>query len=499
MITKEKNEVKINDVLASGKTNKQDFPEFSGGGLPAATTQDLSHLFFESPTSRPDGIFQPLLFGVAKLLQEKGVSQENLKSALLIFTVINSPKLGYPLSLQLMPEDPLLAISLLDHCVSLAPVDSTIEFQKLKPEHLFINTGSTYQNRCIVCPDSNGFSKVIADIKLLLTRGHSTRQEIVTKKYDIGLVEYKAQWPISFIGVAAGKKGSDLNHPAILKVPVKANPNLTEQNLPALTGVRNGAIVPILRNRKAFERLKHRPVEIPFANLLFSSLVSAGGDHIDIKMTILVKMISICSIINQPEPVTNEEIGAYIYKTDIETVRMWLSRGSESQVGSNDGSPLIATKVDYFLAKLLLNDLLTTRNIYLNERQQRIYETLRRINMVKLSTSFIKKEDNIEILANISRHSGYWAAREKVFEEVNNDGGKDLSLSIVNNELVELMDMGILDRSKPPKSRHFGYYVMTLDLGGSISLPNPSDISDPVFIGAPVDVVNPLTGQTEKI
>jgi hypothetical protein len=216
-------------------------------------------------------------------------------------------------------------------------------------------------------------------------------------------------------------------------------------------------------------------------------------------MTILVKMISICSIINQPEPVTNEEIGAYIYKTDIETVRMWLSRGSESQVGSNDGSPLIATKVDYFLAKLLLNDLLTTRNIYLNERQQRIYETLRRINMVKLSTSFIKKEDNIEILANISRHSGYWAAREKVFEEVNNDGGKDLSLSIVNNELVELMDMGILDRSKPPKSRHFGYYVMTLDLGGSISLPSPSEINDPVFIGAPVDVVNPLTGQTEKI
>jgi hypothetical protein len=49
MTTKEKNAVKRIDVLASGKTNKQDFPEFSAGGLSATTTQDLSHLFFESP------------------------------------------------------------------------------------------------------------------------------------------------------------------------------------------------------------------------------------------------------------------------------------------------------------------------------------------------------------------------------------------------------------------------------------------------------------------
>jgi len=90
-----------------------------------------------------------------------------------------------------------------------------------------------------VCPDENGFSKVSQDIKFMLTRGHTTRQEIVNKKFDIGLVEYKAQWPISFIGVAAGKKGRDFNHPAILKVPVKANPGLMQQNLPAVIGAEN--------------------------------------------------------------------------------------------------------------------------------------------------------------------------------------------------------------------------------------------------------------------
>ena len=82
---------------------------------------------------------------------------------------------------------------------------------------------------------------------------------------------------------------------------------------------------------------------------------------------------------------------------------------------------------------------------------------------------------------------------------VNNDGGQYLSLSLVYNELIDLMKMGILDRSKPPKSRHFGYYVMTLDLGGSISLPNPSEINDPIYKGAPVEIINPLSGQTEEI
>ena len=337
----------------------------------------------------------------------------------------------------------------------------------------------------------------------MLTRGHTTRQEIVNKKFDIGLVEYKAQWPISFIGVAAGKKGRDFNHPAILKVPVKANPGLMQQNLPAVIGAENDVSVPILRNRIAFERLRHRPVEIPFANQLMENFISAGGDYVDIKMAILAKMISICSIINQPDPVTKEEIGAYIYKTDTETVRNWLAKQSNLQSKSNtDGtfiSPLTATKVDYYLARLLLDGLLSTGDNYLTERQRRIYEAVKRINIGKLSTSFLKPKGNNKKLTTLSQHSKYWVAREKVFEEVNKDVGKYLSLSIVNNELVDLVDIGILERSKIPKTRHYGYYVMKLNLDSAIVLPSPSEINDPIYKDASVEIINPLTGQTEKI
>lgn len=139
---------------------KQDFPDSSTGGTLTTGIRDLSRLFYDPPTGSPDGIFQPLLCGVAMLLQEKGVSSEDLRSGLLIFTTINSSRLGYPLSLQIMPNNQLSAIGLLDHCVSLAPVNSSIEFQKVKPEHLFLNSGDHYQNKCIICPEPNGLNKV---------------------------------------------------------------------------------------------------------------------------------------------------------------------------------------------------------------------------------------------------------------------------------------------------------------------------------------------------
>jgi len=187
------NEVKVEHVkqqLKSGDIIKKDLPKFSAGGTLTTEVRDLSRLFYDPPTGRPDGIFQPLLYGVARLLQEKGVPSEDLRSGLLIFTTINSSRLGYPLSLQIVPNNELSAIGLLDHCVSLAPVNSSIEFQKVKPEHLFLNSGYHYQNKCIICPEPNGLSKVDQDINLLLTRGHAIRQEVINKKYDIIYIAY---------------------------------------------------------------------------------------------------------------------------------------------------------------------------------------------------------------------------------------------------------------------------------------------------------------------
>jgi hypothetical protein len=294
-----------------------------------------------------------------------------------------------------------------------------------------------------------------------------------------------------------------MDHPSIIRLPIRANTSPDGSKL--LLQMESGSHQPVsvFRIRKTFERLKRRPVVIPFADKLFQSLPDNGDNHVDTKMTVLSNMISLCSIINKPDPVTMEELGGYLYGTDEKTVRNWLIQTKKLDMivdtESTSEAPLTATKVDYYMAKLLLDGLLTTGSHYLTERQIRIFEAICRLNMEKLKEAMLKKDDDIKILSTISQSHGYWAKREKIYEVVNNDGGQYLSLSTVNNELIELMKMGIIDRSKPPQSRHFGYYVMTLNVGGAIPLPPPSDIEDPFYKGKPVEIINPLTGQVEKI
>jgi hypothetical protein len=82
---------------------------------------------------------------------------------------------------------------------------------------------------------------------------------------------------------------------------------------------------------------------------------------------------------------------------------------------------------------------------------------------------------------------------------INSSGREVISLTTINSELVELCKMGVVGREKPPKQRYYGYFVMTLDVERQISLPGASEIVDPVYQGKEVTVVNPITGQIEKI
>ncbi len=66
------------------------------------------------PTGRPDGVFEPLICGVAEQLMATGLPQQTLKEAFLIYMAINSARLGHPLSALLLPDDPMAAVSLLD-------------------------------------------------------------------------------------------------------------------------------------------------------------------------------------------------------------------------------------------------------------------------------------------------------------------------------------------------------------------------------------------------
>ena len=343
-----------------------------------------------------------------------GLPDQALKEAFLLYMVMNSARLGYSLSVLLMPDDPLTAISLIDRVKMLAPADSFIEFQKLKPEQLFINGGQPYRNKCIVSSDPDGFSKVMPDFEVMLTRGHTVRQEIRNRKFDVAIEEFKAEWPVSFVGIAPPMKKEHEWHPSIIRLPIKSS-----EAIPVINS--NGVFahsaysLPVQRVKKTFERLKPRRVTIPFIDQIYTTMVESSTSHVDCKMDQVAKMISVSAILNNPPHVTMEETGSYIYGTDIDAARQFLAetgRISPADAGDNGTGEITADKKDLYLAHLLLDGVISSDNTYMTERQARIYSAVRKYNLGRLSITVdpVDKGNETESLARIAKSSSCWAA-----------------------------------------------------------------------------------------
>jgi hypothetical protein len=472
-------------------------------GAMVAPMPDLSGLFFNVPTGRPDGVFEPLVCGVAEQLVAAGLPRDAQKEALLIYMAMNSAKLGYPLSLLLMPDDPLTAVSLINRVKNLAPANSFIEFQKMKPEQLFINGGAPFRNKCIVSSDPAGFSKVMSDFEMMLTRGHTVRQEIRNRKYDVSIEEFQAKWPISFIGLAPPVKREHEWHPSIIQMPIKSSdviPVMSGNGLPSHPGYS----LSVQKVKKTFERLKPRPVVIPFIDQVLTVLINSGTAHVDCKMDQMVKIISLCAIINNPPPVTIEELGSYVYDTDIQAVRQFLAgsgRISPGDIGNDSSSEITADRKDFYLAHLLLDGVIRADNTYMTERQLRVYDAVRTYNLgrLKLTVDPVDRDNEAESLARIAKSSGCWADVNRIFELMNNGSEPILAMATIYKDLMELLKNGILGRAKPPKTNHYGYFVMRLNMDQSMVLPEPSKLKISGMDEGALDIINPLTALSETI
>ena len=475
--------------------------DINHNGIGSFTTTDLSRLFFDMPASGQDGIFRPLLTGATSLLRSNGIQDTDTRAALITFLALFSIRTGYPLSVQVVNDDPAAGVKLLDHCVRLAPSDAVIELKLLKPEDIILGSKGFFNGKCIVCPDPQGFSKVIPDIELLLTRGHTSRHEIVRRKYDVTMEFHKAAWPMSFVGVATGKSSKEIFHPAVLRLPVSGGFNGGLQALQQFGSVSTaGSEFEVARLRKTFGRLRHREVTIPYLDQLRNHLEVTKCQHIDFKLAIIARMISICSIINNPPPVSELEIGSALYEVSSDQLSRWL-RKSGMNCSSIDGNEhsLTASRQDYYLAWALLDGVMATGADLLTPRQAQIFETIKEYNDGKLQMAMLKNNDDIEKIALLTHSYSYWLRKEKLFEMVNRKSDEFISLSTLNNELMALMDRGIIGRSKPPKAKYYAYYVQTFKIDGTVVLPKPQDIEDPASDGSTMRISNPITGEIEEI
>lgn len=455
--------------------------------------------FIEWPFVREDGAHQPLQYRASGHLLANGVFPDNIKAANLISIAMLSGRLGYPIPLMLETDAPQRAIQLLDQSRLLIPSEAIIEFQEFRPEYLYYDAGKKLNGKCIVSPTVNGFKKACSDLELILTRGHSTRQELAKGKYDFSFSEHQSKMQVSLIGVNDGKSKGNLSLPSIPRIPIKGNHTGGLLTTSEVIKRYNLIYSPLFKMRKTYQRLKWRPVYIPFEQQIESAMVEGGCDNVSEKMGIIKNLISIFAIMREPPPLHMAELGAIIYGTDEKEVSHWLQdTGHKKDVESKRNEPLTATKYDYYLALQLLEEILISGPNHFTDRQREVFETVKAINKGKTSTMILKRGDDVEILAAIIKNYGCWASREKIFEFINK-GDDDFSLSSVSNDLVDLVKMGVLERRKPPKNRFFGYYITTPTLSNAIQLPTPETIIDPVYQGKKIDIVNPYTDKIDRI
>ena len=465
-------------------------------------TANLDRIFFEPTRTTPDGPFLSPIASMARMLKATGVDADDVKASLTVNLALNSARLGYPIATILLSKEPSAAVKVLHRCMQVTPSISFIEFQKMTQEDLFLGSPQI-QERTVTSSDENGFKKVRQDVDLLLSRGNSTTQELIRSKFGVGLQSRRVEIPLSLVGVASDRASSVLQHPSLLWVSVRGEQEKAAAQAPRMGGGDNNALldVEVARLQKTFERLCWHPVEVPFAEQVMGALKDVKALPV-CQVENIFKVLCMAAIINNPPPVQWDEIVSLMYGVGREKVGSWLAAKKDiaiPAVEAGGSTTLVATKVDYFIAWLLLDKMLPVGEFILTPRQNRVLDVLKRLNMAGISNAHINNKSVVEILSTIANSTNAWMTREKVFETLNKEGGEYVSLSTVNNELQYLLKVGIIDRKKPPKQNQYRYYILTLDAGQYLTLPHPSEINDPIYQGKPVEVVNPLTGAVEKI
>ena len=232
-------------------------------------------------------------------------------------------------------------------------------------------------------------------------------------------------------------------------------------------------------------RLMARDVDIPYMDQIQASMKDTRVPITSSMMRPLVLLISIMAHINNPLSVTRDEIAAAIYGM------------KDAHLTGQQGS-ITATKVDYFYAAELLGNRIHLDSSFLTDRETSIFEAVKRQNIGRVETSFAKQDSDIDKLSAILKNPYSWVDRNQLFDELNRTA-PEISSSTLNNELQVLVDKGIIERQKQPKSTQYKYFITTMNADNSVQLPDASAIVDGVYEGRSVRVVSLLTGKVLEI
>ena len=450
----------------------------------------------------------------ANILRTRGMQPDDMRIALTSLTVMYSAYLQNPLSLLIL-DNTGHKVGIVDSVMKMVPQDR-IEMMTQITQELIFHRDQPLKGRCLIVNDNKSFNKMSCHFDPLLGRGITEMKASSRTKYGSGMEKLKAEGPVSCIVFIKKFKDCALTHPYILRVNAQGRTTMNSEHLPVVFGHASQDLfaVDAAMFKKNMELLKPSAVHVPFAEDLAKIL--SGNGHADRTsfLEVIQRLLVSTTLINNIKAPSKVDTMAKFYDVDETAMANWLSvRGNDNHarilIGSgqasenvpfNQNKPLIATKYDYYLLWVLLNGVIVDDANVLTGRQNRVFTAIRNINIQRATgRTFAALGSNTNILLAINRNPDSWTGRDNILKEVNQDGGEELSLADIENDLKHLLEGGVIEGHRPEGKRDRHYHIMVTRVNDPVMLPHPSTIMDPVYKGQAVDVINPITGKTDTI
>lgn len=139
----------------------------------------------------------------------------------------------------------------------------------------------------------------------------------------------------------------------------------------------------------------------------------------------------------------------------------------------------------------------------MSERQAKVFEAIKKFNMRYLESLILSKaerERESSIISTIHCGTDVWVSKIRLQGVISTIFGEQISLPTLANDLKQLIRLNWVEERKDSRNPNETVYgITTLNLETGTSLPHPSEIADPIYNKAEVQVVNPLTGEVEII
>jgi hypothetical protein len=451
------------------------------------------------PYGTPGRALEGLLGTVAEVLRTQGVGQENIRVALIIFSVICSAQAGIPLAIVLrVDEEKAVAEDLVTACLKLAPESLFVELKSLTIDDLY-SAKDHFRNKVLVCRDFKGLKKVESDLKNLIINGSTSIQVSARSKYGSHMIESQVNGPVSFIGIETEGEPHMFDHPAIIRLGV-ADLNLGQEGNDGEVRKIHGIGMEMARIAQYVSRFSQKNVAFFQKDEFLSFVRNQRPIHHIYKSRFTIRFLKIFTIINNPGPPDFHNFIANLLNGNPENVKEWMKEIGWQKNGQTPANEdLVVSKVEYFMLAKLLNGLLPIKHTVPSLLRRQLFEVVKAINMGLLVKAFIPENDYLLQLYTLANNETYWARIKDIYLNFNKNRAEILSEINIEKELVALRKINAIERKKFRDNDGYGYYVADISIEKGIDFPKIYKLFGHCDEEHLLEAVDPVTGIVELI